>query len=368
MTLARNSYTTQMIGGSGSGVVLSPDQIVPITLTVIGGRSSGKTTLMAGFFREFLRANASGLSLEPVPPEVGTAGTTENTLPRLVTEIYQNYNFPLGDVNCSSMPMILRVVVQNRSGNVQVPIARINLLDYPGGVWAGMAHLRDTPEYRIFWNRVAHSDGLILVADGSELRRKEHARDWEQVRDNYNYALDLVARRNGNQRVVPVALAITKCDEYIDPQTQQVNEALLLSDFRNPAYGYPALEGYWRARSNYGRYRVFTTTTITNSEPTVNAHHMPDARQPFRMNPSGPGGIYPQGCAAPILWCIATVLRFNITLFSDLKGFIKGASAREHRVMEVVRQLEDLAIRFEGTSFLPRILTELQNQNTRMQR
>lgn len=363
---SRPVYTHETVGGDASGIVAHNQPTVPVTLTVIGGRASGKTALMAGFFQEYSNYSSPNIYFRPITPELGTAGTTENTLNMVGNLIYSERRFPAGDVNCSSMPLELGVYTQTRSGPTAVPVARINLLDYPGGVWAGMAQLEGSPEYQVFWRRVAHSDALILVADGHELRTRRNVRDWPQVFRNFQTALRLVAETNGNQRVVPVAVAMTKCDEYRDPLSQQLDATGLENDYNNRDYHYPDLEGYWRGLAPYGRYRVFATSCITNSLPSRDERfNIEDRMLPFQMNPQGPGGIRPSGCAAPFLWTIASVLRFNITMFADLWGFLRGASGRESRVADAVRELEYLALRSEAESDLHHIRTQLEREAIR---
>ncbi len=119
-------------------------------------------------------------------------------------DLYTHSYLPPGTVSCQDLPFELWL--ENEC------VARFNLLDYPGGALVDAAP--DPKDVEEFWHRAAESDGIVLVADMSHARRGQRDDDWMDIMNRYKTVLQLVLERNGKNRVVPVALVLTKVDEY----------------------------------------------------------------------------------------------------------------------------------------------------------
>ncbi len=319
-----------------------------LTLTVIGGRESGKTTMMAGAFYEWYTQDLGALRIMPATAEAesveeggeGSDNEGAEVLPggdlrQVAVDLYTHNRLPPGTVSCQDLPFELWL--ENEC------VARFNLLDYPGGALVDAApNPRDVEE---FWYRAAQSDGIVLVADMSHARRGQRDDDWMDIMNRYKTVLQLVLERNGKNRVVPVALVLTKVDEYAneEPGTLDLDHLFArLSDF-----GYDQIEGTWRRLNRESgpaciEFSIWLTSAITYSQPARGKNGQPDYTRPFEISPPPPP-IMPSGCASPMLWITSKVMRWNVTLFWDLKSFVFGPSPQRRRHIKAMLELEEQA-------------------------
>lgn len=300
-----------------------------LTLTLLGGSSSGKTTLLAGAYRQWTEENTGQIEIIPDPQSPDSA-----TLESVSDLIYIKKLFPPGNLSCSSMGFQLCLDGQT--------IAYFTLLDYPGGVVSG-----DNPDplaEAVFWNRVRHTDGLLLISDMSQIRRKQRYQDDSKVRRAYKTALQTVAKRNGANRIVPVALVHTKVDEY-----KASDDSIRYTDMSAglESYGYLGLEEHWKEHTKppkgpgISRYRTFFCSAIWYSTPKKDSEEQIDTLAPY-----GFSDVYqpkPAGCLAPLLWICANAMRWNVTLYDDLTGWLWGGSRQAKKRMEAILEMESLA-------------------------
>lgn len=301
-----------------------------LTLTMVGGASSGKTCFLAGAFRQWSEEETGRIKIKSNPQ----SGDSRN-LESISDQLYSAKTFPLGNISCSHYGFHLMLGEQ--------VVARFTILDYPGGVIAG-----DNPDPAAepaFWKRVNQTDGVVLLADMSQIRRKFRYKDDPAVRRAYKDVLQKVALRNGANRVVPVALVLTKVDEYKDP----IDEKIHYSDMRDGLedYEYLALELHWTnlCKPPHGsgvvRFRRFFCSAIRRSSPHKDSDGHIDMKQPFGIHE-----LYqpkPEGCLAPLLWICANAMRWNVTLYDDLAGWLWGGSRKARKRMEAILELEALA-------------------------
>ena len=224
-------------------------------------------------------------------------------------------------------------------------MARFNFLDYPGGALVGNA--LDAAAINQFWNRVDETDGIVLVADMSYLRRYQHETDFMEVMNAYKRVMERIIKRNGRNRVVPVALVLTKCDEYVDPVSGEVRHDDIFRALTT--FGYDELERLWknlnkREGPGFVEYSIWPTSAISYSRPRVDSTGREDLRQPFEIAPPPPP-IAPTGCASPLLWISAKAMRWNVTLFCDMMTFLFGSSPKRKRHIEAIMELENVATR-----------------------
>ena len=331
-----------------------------LTLTVIGGRESGKTTMMAGAFYEWYTQDLGALRIMPVTNAAAKAeGAEDNAaspvgmdsdpispaenedslfggdLRNVAVDLYTHNYLPPGTVTCQDLPFELWL--ENEC------VARFNLLDYPGGALIDMA---PTPEdVAEFWRRAAESDGIVLVADMSHARRGQRDEDWMEVMNRYKTVLQLVLERNGKNRVVPVALVLTKVDEFASEAPGTLDAEQLFARFAD--FDYDKIETTWRRLNSEAgpaciEFSTWLTSAITYSEPALGKNGQPDYTQPFKIAPPPPP-IMPSGCASPLLWITSKVMRWNVTLFWDLKSFVFGPSPQRRRQIKAMLELEEQA-------------------------
>ncbi|MES2462329.1 MAG: hypothetical protein V4671_17210 [Armatimonadota bacterium] len=315
---------------------------VELTLTVVGGRESGKTVLLAGAFYEWSTQNLGNLRITPaaagaIDPlgAVSGGGNPVVSLDDVARELYINYQFPVGTVSSQSLPFDLSLG--------QDKVARFSFLDYPGGAIAG--RVADSRVVNEFWERVDDTDGLILIADMSYVRRNRKDTDWLEVRNAYRTVMQRLVDRNGKRRVVPVAMVLTKCDEFVDPNTGLIDMAQLEAGLKE--FQYDELETEWRRMNaehgpGFAEFTTWITSAITYSEPQKGPDGRPDPKRPYKLAPPPPT-ITPTGCASPLLWMTSKVMRWNVTLFADLGTFLFGSSPAVRRRIEAVLETERIA-------------------------
>jgi hypothetical protein len=312
-----------------------------MTLTVIGGRESGKTVLLAAAFYEWSTQNLGHLRITPAVDrtdgQTGTdsAGRGIGNLEDVARELYINNQFPVGTVSTQNLPFNLSMG--------QEKIARFTFLDYPGGAIAG--RVADNSIVQQFWERVEDTDGILLIADMSYVRRAVKDADWLEVRNAYRTVMQRLVDRNGKRRVVPVALVLTKCDEFVNQETGQIDMAALRAGLKE--FQYDELEAEWRdlnAKSGPGfaEFSTWITSAITYSQPQLGADGRPDYSKPFQIAPPPPT-IAPTGCASPLLWITSKVMRWNVTAFYDISTFLFGSTPRIRRRVEAVLETERIA-------------------------
>ena len=319
-------------GGTGFDDGVGP---VNMTLTVIGGRESGKTVLLAGAFYEWSTQNIGNLRITPAT-DAGTSYTSINNLEDVARELYVSNQFPVGTVSTSNLPFDLSL------GNEK--ISRFTFLDYPGGAIAG--RVADETVIKEFWDRVDDTDGILMIADMSYVRRGAKDADWLEVRNAYRTVMQRLVDRNGKRRVVPVALVLTKCDEFVDPNTGQIDRAAIEAGLKE--FQYDELEAEWRrlnasAGPGFAEFSTWITSAITYSQPQTNPQTgQVDLTKPFKIAPPPPQ-LAPTGCAAPLLWMTAKVLRWNVTVFYDINTFLFGSTPAVRRRVASVLEMERIA-------------------------
>ena len=304
---------------------------VDLTLTVIGGRESGKTVLLAAAYYEWTTQNIGNLRITPAPGR-GTSSQSVTNLEEVARELYINNQFPVGTVSTQNLPFDLSLGAER--------IARFTFLDYPGGAIAG--RVADSSVVQEFWERVEDTDGIVMIADMSYVRRAKRDNDFLEVRNAYRTVMQRLVDRNGKRRVVPVALVLTKCDEFVDPNTGHIDVNALKEGLRE--FQYDQLEEEWRrlnATTGPGviEFSTWITSAITYSQPQLGRDGRPDYSRPFQIAPPPPA-IAPTGCASPLLWMTTKVLRWNSTLFYDISTFLFGSTPTVRRRVEAVLEME----------------------------
>ena len=312
---------------------------VNLTLTVIGGRESGKTVLLAAAFYEWSTQHVGNIRITP-SQTTGTGISAVENLEDIARELYVDNQFPIGTVSTQNLPFELSVG--------QEKIARFSFLDYPGGAIAG--RVADQSAIQAFWERVDDTDGVVLIADMSYVRRARKDGDWLEVRNAYRTVMQRLVDRNGKRRVVPVALVLTKCDEFVDPQTGHIDTAALKAGLKE--FQYDDLEEEWRhlnAECGPGivEFTTWITSAITYSEPQTDAEGRPDLSKPYKIAPPPPT-ITPTGCASPLLWLTSKAMRWNVTLFYDITRFLTGSTPAVRRRVNAVLELERIAMERSG--------------------
>jgi hypothetical protein len=308
---------------------------VELTLTVIGGRESGKTVLLAAAFYEWSTQHIGDLRITPAEgaSATGMAGTA--SLEDVARELYVNNQFPVGTVSTQNLPFDLSLGHEK--------IARFTFLDYPGGAIAG--RVADSGVVQEFWERVEDTDGIVMIADMSYVRRAKKDSDWLEVRNAYRTVMQRLVDRNGKRRVVPVALVLTKCDEFIDHNTGHIDVAALEAGLKE--FQYDELQEEWRRLNatngpGFVEFTTWITSAITYSQPQIGVDGRPDYSRPFQIAPAPPS-IAPTGCASPLLWMTSKVMRWNATMFYDISTFLFGYSPHVRQRVDAVLELERIA-------------------------
>jgi hypothetical protein len=112
-------------------------------------------------------------------------------------------------------------------------------------------------------------------------------------------------------------------------------------------FGYRRLEEDWRnAAREEGpgvvEYKTWITTAVTYSRPRRGPDGRNDYTLPFEIS-AELDQITPTGCASPLLWMTAKVMRWNVTLFRDLTSFFVGSSPDVRRRIAAIEELERVA-------------------------
>ncbi|GAB4452086.1 MAG: hypothetical protein OHK0029_02410 [Armatimonadaceae bacterium] len=307
-----------------------------MTLTVIGGRESGKTVLLAAAFYEWSTKGIGNLRISPSEEAMQSDTRSEvSNLEMVAKELYVDNQFPVGTVSTQNLPFDLWMGEER--------VAKFTFLDYPGGAIAGNVANKKFVEQ--FYERVEDTDGIVLIADMSYVRRASKEQDWLDVRNAYREVMRRIMARNGKRRVIPVALVLTKCDEFVDPNTGHIDMSSLEAGFED--FEYHTLQSEWVELSKgqgpgFAEFSTWMTSAITYSEPQRDRNGLPDYTKPFMIAPPPPP-IKPTGCASPLLWMCAKVMRWNYTLFSDIRRFVMGSSPQVRRRAEAILEMERVA-------------------------
>lgn len=371
-------------GSQGKDLRYVPTGDTPIEMnfTVIGGRESGKTVLLAGAYREWLQSTAEryGVIVKPVditPVNYEQLDTQQQryyqdrNLDYLSDLIYTYNQWPPSTQGMREFKF--DIYVRLRKNEQPIRVARINLLDYPGSLLVTSDLSADS--HRKFWQRVSDADGILFVGDMSALRRGVQESGLEDVQNAFRTAMDVLIdgktdrktgvniegriEGNGKNRVIPVGMVMTKCDECVDPSSGLPDHVLMDSLI----YGERRVRGKDDTSSSLLRYsgpygilqeweekcrtsgpgfaeaEIFKTTAITSSRPVVSPDGMPDMGKRFEM--ISPQDTYPTNCATPLLWLTAKALRWNVTTFTELKRWLLGntdPTAQKH--IEAIRHIE----------------------------
>jgi GTPase SAR1 family protein len=313
---------------------------VDMTLTVIGGRESGKTVLLAAAFYEWTTQGLGNLRITPAEDSRGDGNAGIRSLELVARELYINQQFPVGTVSTQNLPFELWMDDDK--------VARFTFLDYPGGAIAG--NVADKRYVEEFYERVQDTDGIILIADASYVRRGRKEQDWIDVRNAYREVMQRIIRRNGKNRVIPVALVMTKCDEYVDANTGHIDMGALQAGMED--FEYTSLEDEWRALCakdgpGFAEFTTWVTSAISYSQPQLDRNGLPDYTKPFEIAPPPPP-IKPTGCASPLLWMTSKVMRWNYTIYSDIRRFVMGSSPKVRNRVDAILEMEQVAEQRRG--------------------
>jgi hypothetical protein len=383
-------------GTSGSALrfVARGGEPIEMNLTVLGSRESGKTVLLAGAYHEWIEelAENHGVYLTPIQtmpvnyeqlaPDAQRYYLDRN-LDYLSQQIYVLNQWPPSTQTMREFKF--EVSVQLEKDKPPVKVARINLLDYPGSLLVTNEISADA--HKKFWQRIADSDGLLFVGDISAMRRGVEEKGMADVFEAFRAAMDVlidgrtlrkmgasVASRiegNGKNRVIPVGLVLTKCDECVNPETGMPDHLLMDQLIYGESHtrskndkaaasvlysGHYGLLQEWERKCKldgpgFAETEVFKTTAITASRPALGPDNQSDLSQPYLM--ISPSQTRPTNCATPLLWLIAKSLRWNVTLFTELTRWLTGSADTEaqqqlaaiRRLEEVVAQWQDMARR-----------------------
>lgn len=358
------------------------DTPIEMNFTVIGGRESGKTVLLAGAYREWLQSTAEryGILVKPVdmtPVDYEQLDTAQQryyqdrNLDYLSDLIYTYNQWPPSTQGMREFKFDVYVRLHKEEQPLRV--ARINLLDYPGSLLVTSELSADS--HRKFWQRISDADGILFVGDMSALRRGAQEAGLDDVQSAFRAAMDILIdgktdrklgvnveeriEGNGKNRVIPVGMVMTKCDECVDPASGLPDHVQM----DNLIYGERRVRGKDETASSVLRYsgpygilqeweekcrtagpgfaevEIFKSTAITASRPVMGADGQPDLTKRFEM--VSPQDTTPTNCATPLLWLTAKALRWNVTTFTELKRWLLGnTDPVAQRQLEAIRHIE----------------------------
>ncbi len=302
-----------------------------LKIVVFGGPGSGKSTLLAGAMREFQRHIPSSFVT------VENAHWAETEFDQFKQDVedplYQHSEWP----SPTKMLNALHFEVWLNEDGERIKVAKLEFLDYPGGYIQGEGPNQTQREE---FDAFAHfSDGVLFIADGHKLKLHQPEKGLVTIRNDFIKLLRRLAEVNGNHRVVPICLTVTKADEFFEGTSpnvnretvprEPINDGLQKLDIAN------LFEIWTKLCPSRVEYDKFATTAATFTEPG-NRHE--DA---YIL--SGQPMPTPTGCAAPFYWTIAKVMRWNITLSSSIGMFIRGGNTNARAHLRTVCELERLA-------------------------
>jgi hypothetical protein len=316
---------------------------VALTVTVIGGRESGKTTFLLGSYHEWtsnpelIRDQEKGsIVISPVDrTDEGLSKASDalygnsmrNKMPQLPppTRIKEHYLFDLFYDHDSE----------------RTRIARFNYLDYPGSVATDES--TDAAAMEAYWRQISHTDALIIVVDMACVRAGIPENEFRVLNTGLSDSIDKILQHNGRRRVVPVCFVLTKCDEYAD-EDGRFDFGQIMTAFENSPYGpWPTR---WAQKSDdlgprVNVQQVWPTSAVKYSV-FVEVNGQPDRKQKKQVAPP-PRVIMPVNCAAPLLWLSAKTLQYNITLAWDIQTLILGSNKALRRQEDAIDAMETIA-------------------------
>lgn len=362
--------------------VATGGEALEMNFTVIGGRESGKTVLLAGAYKEWQENTAEryGVIVKPVDITPVNYEQLDDSQKRFyldrnldyLSDLIYTYNqWPPSTQGMREFKF--DIFVRLRKGEQPVKVARINLLDYPGSLLVTSDHSADA--HKKYWNRIADSDGILFVGDISALRRGVQEEGLQDVHDAFRAAMDVLIdgkterkmrvniegriEGNGKNRVIPVGMVMTKCDECVDLSSGLPNHVQM----DNLIYGERRVRDKNETNSSLLRYsgpygilqeweekcratgpgfadvEIFKTTAITASRPANGTDGHPDLSRKFEM--ISPQDTTPTNCATPLLWLTARALRWNVTTFTELKRWLLGSTdTTTQKHLDAIRHIE----------------------------
>ncbi|WP_309710939.1 hypothetical protein [Armatimonas sp.] len=368
--------------GRDSRYVATGGEALEMNFTVIGGRESGKTVLLAGAYKEWMENTAEryGVIVKPVDitpvnyeqlDEAQKRYYLDRNLDYLSDLIYTYNQWPPSTQGMREFKF--DVFVRLRKNDKPVKVARINLLDYPGSLLVTSDHSADA--HKKYWNRIADSDGILFVGDISSLRRGVQEEGLNDVHNAFRAAMDILIdgktdrkmgvnaegriEGNGKNRVIPVGMVMTKCDECVDlasglPDHVKMDQLIYgerrvrgKDDVNSSLLRYSGPFGIlqeWEEKCRatgpgFADAEIFKTTAITASRPANGPDGQPDLSRKFEM--ISPQDTTPTNCATPLLWLTARALRWNVTTFTELRRWLLGSTdTTTQRHLDAIRHIE----------------------------
>jgi hypothetical protein len=368
--------------GRDSRYVATGGEALEMNFTVIGGRESGKTVLLAGAYKEWMENTAEryGVIVKPVDitpvnyeqlDEAQKRYYLDRNLDYLSDLIYTYNQWPPSTQGMREFKF--DVFVRLRKNDKPVKVARINLLDYPGSLLVTSDHSADA--HKKYWNRIADSDGILFVGDISSLRRGVQEEGLSDVQNAFRAVMDILIdgktdrkmgvntegriEGNGKNRVIPVGMVMTKCDECVDltsglPDHVKMDELIYgerrvrgKDDVNSSLLRYSGPFGIlqeWEEKCRatgpgFADAEIFKTTAITASRPANGPDGQPDLSRKFEM--ISPQDTAPTNCATPLLWLTARALRWNVTTFTELRRWLLGSTdTTTQRHLDAIRHIE----------------------------
>lgn len=332
----------QSLQGGKRGVVL-PDKPLELNVTLVGGKSTGKSVFLAAAFYQWERVLSGPIRIVPYRDGREVGGQDEDTDLRAVADsLYGVHSvnddprnwFPSG----TATTRMYRFKMVYRTDDGDHDVAIFTLLDYPGAAIVG-ADIGKTLVNQVY-EHLEQTDAVLYIADMSAIRRRV-IQD-QSVRDTFREVLRRVISHGGRHRVVPIGIVYTKCDEFIDPDTGRMTKGEIEQRLREARYD--EIVDTWRRESRqngpgFDRMREFFTAAISHSAPQLDDYDMPDLSLPYM--PYEPPAIRPVNCLPPLLWVFSEVIRWNTTATADLSSFF-GVNRLTLRQHEAIGELEKL--------------------------
>ena len=342
----------------GSRGVLSGSKPLELNVTVVGGKSAGKTVFLAGAWWQWNTELTGRIKIEPSTESVGDLGMfldDDSEIDVVANSLYTGYDpyeqggsrFPQGTATTRLFQFDMFYVGDDGR---ESKVATFRLLDYPGGalIRDGQSPRGGEDMYeghidpqitRSIYDYIDRSDAVLYIEDMSALRRGTRGKDTVHVMTTVKQVVDRVFKTSKQHRIVPLAVVMTKCDEFVDQSGAFDNKAIDKAIRNSQAV---KIADYWKKKSDtttkFSRVRSFKTTAITYSKPQRGPDGKDDITRPFI--PDEPPPIKPGNCLDPLLWLCRECMHWNVTAFADLKGFILGSSSLAEVQRDAIDELE----------------------------
>jgi hypothetical protein len=342
----------------GSRGVLSGSKPLELNITVVGGKSAGKTVFLAGAWWQWNTELTGRIKIEPSTESAGDLGMfvdDDSEIDVVANSLYTGYDpseqggsrFPQGTATTRLFQFDMSYVEDDGR---ESKVATFRLLDYPGGalirdgqsprggedMYEGHVDPRIT---KSIYDYIDRSDAVLYIEDMSALRRGVRGKDTLHVMSTVKQVVDRVFKTSKQHRIVPLAVVMTKCDEFVDQSGAFDNKAIEKTIRSSQAV---KIAEYWKKKSDtttkFSRVRSFKTTAITYSKPQRGSDGKDDMTRPFI--PDEPPSIKPGNCLDPLLWLCRECMHWNVTAFADLKGFILGSSSLAEVQRDAIDELE----------------------------